>query len=56
MERLKQVLMERDGLTSEDADIEIAMAKDAVSNGENPEDVLKDLFGLEPDYFLDLVD
>ena len=54
MQTLKQVLMERDGMTSREADEAINDAKELVANGENPEDVLLEEFGLEPDYFFDL--
>ena len=55
METLKQVLMRRDGLTSEQADEEILEAREAVAAGEDPEEVLEDWFGLEPDYIFDLI-
>ena len=56
MKTLKQVLMDRDDLTSEQADLEIENAKQDVRDGENPEDVLMDRFGLEPDYIFDLIE
>jgi len=55
METLKQVLMRRDGLTSEQADEQIAEAREAIFFGEDPEEVLEDWFGLEPDYIFDLI-
>jgi hypothetical protein len=54
MSELKKVLMERDGLTSGEADAAISVAKQRVFEGENPEEVLEEEFGLEPDYFFDL--
>ena len=52
---LKSILMHRDGLSHEDADKAIAEAKWRVANGADPEEVLEEDFGLEPDYFFDLV-
>jgi hypothetical protein len=56
METLKQVLMRRDKLSSDEADELIAEAKELVLAGEDPEEVLQDEFGLEPDYVFDLLD
>lgn len=55
METLKQVLMRRDGLTAKEANEQIAEARQAVFDGEDPEEVLEDYFGLEPDYIFDLI-
>jgi len=55
METLKQVLMRRDGLTEQQADEQILEAREAIFAGENPEEVLEDYFGLEPDYIFDLI-
>lgn len=56
MESLKQVLMRRDDMSSEEADEMIQEARERVLNdGENPEDVLQEEFGLEPDYVFDLL-
>lgn len=56
MKTLKQVLMRRDKLSSDEADEAIAEAKELVAAGEDPEDVLYNEFGLEPDYIFDLLD
>ena len=56
LETLKAVIMRRDGLSEEEAEEEIAAAKEAVVEGEDPEQVLEDYFGLEPDYVFDLLD
>lgn len=56
MKTLKQVLIERDGLTESEADEQIKEAKQRVLDGEDPEEILLDEFGLEPDYFFDLID
>ena len=56
VQSLKTVLMQRDGLTSDQAEAEISMARDMVYNeGYDPEEVLHDEFGLEPDYVFDLI-
>lgn len=55
MESLKEVLMGRDGLTSHEADQMIDEARSRVYEGEDPEEILMDEFGLEPDYIFDLV-
>ena len=53
---LKQVLMERDGMTGIDADLEIKDIKYRVmKGGENPEVILRDEYRLEPDYIWDLL-
>lgn len=56
LESLKQVIMRRDKLTEAEADELIADAKERVLEGEDPEEVLHDDFGLEPDYIFDLID
>lgn len=55
METLKEVLMRRDSLTSEEADELIKDMKDRVLAGEDPEEVLHDDAGLELDYVFDLL-
>ena len=55
MSELKKVLMQRDCMTSKEADEVIADAKQRVWDGENPEEILLDEFGLEPDYIFDLI-
>ena len=56
MESLKEVLMRRDGLMEEEADEFIEEARQAVREGDDPEAVLEEWFGLEPDYIFELVD
>ena len=55
METIKQVLMRRDGLTAAEADDEITIARERVIRGEDPEEVLAEEFGLEPDYIFDII-
>lgn len=54
-ESLKQVLMRRDELSAAEADELIARARERVHDGEDPEEVLEEEFGLEPDYVFDLL-
>lgn len=53
---LKGVLMRRDGLTAAEAEAQIIEAADLVAGGADPEEVLADEFGLEPDYVFDLLE
>ena len=54
--RLVAILMKRDGLDKEEAEEWVQNAKDQVSEGADPEEVLEDEFGLEPDYVIDLIE
>jgi hypothetical protein len=54
-ESLKQVIMRRDGLSSQEADELIESAREQILEGEDPEEVLLNDFGLEPDYIFDLL-
>jgi len=56
MESLKQVMMRRDDLSSEEVDAMIADAKAQVREGADPEEVLLEDFGLEPDYMFEILD
>ena len=53
---LMDVLIERDGMSMGEAWEAIEIAKKRVLKGEDPEEVLLDEFGLEPDYYEDLLD
>lgn len=61
METLKQTLMRRDGMTSEEADDAIQEAAVALqqylAEGDmcSAEEVCAEYFGLEPDYIFDLM-
>ena len=55
MESIKQVLMRRDSLSPEEADQMLDEAREMVLAGDDPEEVLADMFGLEPDYLFDLM-
>ena len=60
MRTLREVLMERDDISAEQADALIADAKldmnDRLAQGKIPDDICGEWFGLEPDYIMDLVD
>lgn len=53
--RIVQILMSRDELSYEEAVAAVHEARQAVYEGEDPEEILLEWFGLEPDYFFDLV-
>lgn len=60
MESLKEVLMRRDGMSSEEADDLINDCLedliDRLNMGDLPFDICEEWFGLEPDYLDDLLD
>ena len=53
--RLTHILMRRDGMERDEAEDLLQDARAAVEEGEDPEEVLADWFGLEPDYVFDLL-
>lgn len=59
MSRLKQVLMERDGLSEREIDSWIEEAKqdlaERLKKGDVPLGICEEWFGLEPDYLDDLI-
>ncbi len=56
MSELKKVLMDRDNLSEEEADDRINEAAEQMIHGRNPEEILYEEFGLEPDYVFDLIE
>lgn len=56
MTKIEQILISRDGLTAKEAHQLLTEAKQMVYEGFDPEEVLMDEFGLEPDYIFDLLD
>ena len=57
METIKQILMRRDEMTSEDADEMVEAAKrEFREEGGDPEEIIAEWFGLEPDYAWELLD
>jgi hypothetical protein len=55
METIKQVLMRRDKLSPLEADDALAEARKRIKNGDDPQDVVEEEFGLEPDYIWDVL-
>jgi hypothetical protein len=56
MKSLKETIMERDELTSDEADELIDIARQRIyEENDDPEEVLREEFGLEPDYIFDLI-
>ena len=53
--RLVSILMRRDGMERDEAEDLLQDAREAVEDGEDPEEILQDYFGLEPDYVFDLL-
>ncbi len=54
-ETLKQVIMRRDNMSSAEAEELINEAKEELAEGGDPEEILAEYFGLEPDYIFDLL-
>ena len=58
---IKQVLMDRDGLSATEADSQIDDAREALNDYledgdfESAHDICSEFFGLEPDYLFDLI-
>ena len=50
-----RILMRRDGMERDAAEDLLGEAMVAVEDGEDPEEILADWFGLEPDYVFDLL-
>ena len=55
METIIQILMRRDGMSREDAHELVQELRQRVLEGEDPEDLLHDELGLEPDYIWELI-
>lgn len=53
METIRSILRTRDNSSESDIDDLFAAATDDIADGIDPEDVLSDTFGLEPDYLFD---
>ena len=51
MNKIVEILMERDGITEEDARALIKETRDEIMcNPENADEIIQDYLGLEPDY------
>ncbi len=59
VDSIKKVLMERDEMSSKEADEAIECCRadlhDRLANGEMPHDICEEHFGLEPDYLMELL-
>jgi hypothetical protein len=55
MTDFEKVLINRDGMTPENARLELEDARQQIMEGQDPEELLLDEYGLEPDYFFDLM-
>lgn len=55
VESIKQILMRRDGMSADEAEELIQEAREAVVEGQDPEEVCRDYFSLEPDYIWELL-
>ena len=59
-ETIKEILIRRDEMTSDEADELIADAKEDLYRrldlGEMPDDICSEWFGLEPDYLMELME
>ena len=59
MEKIIKILMERDGLSKEEALVLIKETRDEIIMLDNPfeaDDIIRDYLGLEPDYIFDILD
>lgn len=56
LESIADILVRRDGCDRSEAEDLVAEAKERVANGEDPETILHDEFGLEPDYIFELIE
>lgn len=56
MSELVKILMKRDNISEAEAKEMCRECADAIHDGEDPQDAMQDILGLEPDYFIDLMD
>ena len=55
METLRKVIKDRDGIDDAEFDFLVQEAFDALKGGEDPDDVLRDVFSIEPDFVFHLL-
>lgn len=55
MNRVVKILMNRDGMSEEEAKALVKDCREMIYEGEDPEDVLQYELGLEPDYIFDII-
>lgn len=53
---LISILMKRDNITETEAREMCIECTEAILEGEDPQDAMQDILGLEPDYFTDLLE
>ena len=53
LDTIRSILRTRDQASEDDIDDLFTVATDDIADGHEPEDVLSDAFGLEPDYLFD---
>lgn len=54
LESIRNVLKRRDGLSNEDCDGMFQDFRDMLEGEEDPEGLVQEFFGLEPDYIMDI--
>lgn len=55
MNPIIEILIDRDGLSEGDARLQLDAAVTRLYEGDNPEEILLEEFGIEPDYIFDLI-
>jgi hypothetical protein len=55
MNKIVEILMNRDGMSESEATLMLEEARQRFNDGEDPEEILEYDFGLEPDYVFDLM-
>lgn len=55
LETIVEILMRRDGMSKAEAVEMLADARERVADGEDPEEILYEDFGLELDYIFELI-
>jgi len=53
METIREILKRRDGASDSECDEMLGEARERILNGDDPEEVCEEEFGLEPDYIFD---
>lgn len=56
METLRKVIKVRDGIDDAEFDALVEDAADTLEFGEDPDDILRYVFAIEPDFVFDLID
>lgn len=53
METIREIIANRDGIGPDEINDLFVEAQDQIADGVDPEEVIADVFGLEPDYLFD---